>query len=153
MRIFTALVAMATFSFACNALAVDQSVAANEVALTGLWQEGLTSNLRLLPQEKLLKIHTGNVLVFSADHTFRLYPKCGREKIDWEKRGVGYLGGSWKLTTANQLHIVMEAMGKKIERDVEIASKGDDLIFISPSNPKEQFGKFAGTAPQQCSAQ
>jgi 2-phospho-L-lactate transferase/gluconeogenesis factor (CofD/UPF0052 family) len=109
----------------------------------------LTAQLRTQPQQKLSYLHVGDILDFAADHTFRLYPKCPK-KSDLEKLGASYISGSWKITAINSLHILIEAKGKKFERDVEFAIKGDDLIFISPSNPHEQFGKYGGPVPQQC---
>lgn len=153
MRIFTVVFTVVSLSIGTNVCAIGQDVSVDDVALTGRWQQGLTADLRVQSQEKLSKFFAGDVLDFSADHTFRLYPKCGREKSAWEKRGISYLGGSWKITATNKLHIVMEAMGKKLERDVDFAIKGDDLTFISPSNPREQFGKFIGTVPQRCVTQ
>lgn len=153
MRIFAIAFTVAAFAVGTNVFAVGLDVSVDDIALTGRWQQGLTAELRVQSQAKLSKFFAGNVLDFSADHTFRLYPKCGREKSAWEKRGMSYLGGSWKITATNKLHIVMEAMGKKLEREVGFVIKGDDLTFISPSNPGEQFGKFIGTVPQQCTTQ
>jgi hypothetical protein len=152
MRIFAIFISLAGFSITANAFAATSDLASDEVALIGRWQQGLTADLRSMPLKKQSILTAGDVLDFTADHAFRLYPKCGREKAAWEKRGVSYLGGTWKITAANKLHIVMEAMGKKLERDVDFAVKGDDLTFISASNPNEQFGKFTGPVPQQCPA-
>ena len=152
MRICSVAIVFAMLSGEAHASEIGANIESDEVALTGRWQQGLTADLRHLAQEKLSKPFAGDVLDFSADHTFRLYPKCGREKSAWEKHGMSYLGGSWKITAANKLHIIIEAMGKKLERDVDFSIKGDDLTFISSSNPKEQFGKFTGAVPQQCAA-
>lgn len=146
------MIAFSAIFLGVNSFAAESNGDNSETALPGHWQQGLTADVRSLQQTKSLPYpHVGDILDFAADHTFRLYPKCPR-KSDLEKIGANYIGGSWKITSEDTLHILLEAKGKKFERDVKFIIKGDDLTFISPSNPKEQFGKYNGPVPQECPA-
>jgi len=142
--------AMATLLLSAGVPAAAVTPADAEAALVGRWQPDLTAQIRKLPQAAWKGKTGGGILELTADHRLRLYPKCGREKTEWEARGLSYGEGRWELVAPGKLRMVVEQQGKKFEQDAGYVLTGDDLVLSTPSRAHEPYGRFPGEPAARC---
>jgi hypothetical protein len=120
-----------------------------ESKLVGAWQEGLLSKVKSMSPSQQ-QMYVGNILVLSADHLFLLYPKCGPEAAGYKAKHLLAVSGAWNISGDGVLHLAMTHQGKTVDQAVQVAVKGDELIFEKGTQKAPLFGRYLGPLPPQC---
>jgi hypothetical protein len=126
-----------------------------ESKLVGAWLEGLSGQVRAqlaaMPPERAASAiqSLGDTLVFRADHTMTIYPRCA-QRVNFGKAGVMGLSANWHVE-GNKLRVTAEAQGKPLDRTTAFRLDGDELSFFESMAARPQvMGRYNGPLPPKC---
>jgi hypothetical protein len=130
-------------------------LSADESKLVGAWLEGLTPAVRerlaSLPPERAAAMGQmlGDTLVFRADHTMTIYPRCA-QRASFGKSGALGLGAQWRIE-GTKLRVTAEREGKPLDRLTPFKLDGDQLFFFENMAARPQvMGRYDGPLPPHC---
>jgi hypothetical protein len=89
---------------------------------------------------------------FRPDKTFRMYPKCGREAAEWQKRGTSFLPATWEVVDGTHLKLTIVVEGKSHAIDATTALAGDELRITDSLGHTEVNRRYTGAWPPACPA-
>lgn len=95
-------------------------------------------------------VSNGQVVAFSEDKAFRIYPKCGAEAEDWKKRGVPFLPAKWEIADGNHLRLHLDSEGRAQTMESTVAIVGGELRVTDGKGVVTVNKRFAGTLPPEC---
>jgi hypothetical protein len=131
-------------------------LAAAEAPFVGAWTEGLTGAVRAqlaaLPADQAvaLRARLGDTLVFRADHTLRIYPRCS-QAAQFGRMAVEGLPARWEVIGGRALRVQGERGGQPFERTTAFRIQGDELDFFDTMASKPQvMGRYDGPVPPRC---
>lgn len=122
---------------AANSIA--QSTPSLETRLVGKWAQVGHSGATL------------QVMVFNADHSYAMYPKCGREAEEWKKAGLSFLPAKWSIIDGNTLRMEMEHAGKTAKIDAAIDIVGQEARVTDLKGNTNIMIPYVGPLPPSCS--
>jgi len=106
-------------------------LSAAESALVGAWTDGLTAPLRaqlaaLPPDEAVaLRAKLGDTLVFRADHTLRIFPRC-EQAAQFGRAAAEGLPARWGIAGGGKLHVTSDRGAQPIDRSTASSSAESD---------------------------
>jgi hypothetical protein len=151
MSIHKTFLAVVLCLFCSAGFSLENVQAYAESRLVGVWQKGLTSELKRLPSEQAGKLGVlGDILVFKSNRTFQLYPRCGRPKEDLNQKGFESINGVWHIAEPSQLSMSVENKGKSLEQSIQLEFGESEMFFVSASGKRELFGRYEKELPQKC---
>jgi hypothetical protein len=129
---------------------------AAETPLVGAWTDGLTPEVRAqlaaLPPEQAvaLRASLGDTLVFRADHTLRIYPRCA-QAAQFGRTALEGLPAQWEVIGGRMLRVQGERQGKPFERSTAFRVHDDQIDFFDTMASKPQvMGRYDGPVPPRC---
>jgi hypothetical protein len=138
-----------------SAAAAEPALSAEESKLVGAWLEGLSGQARaqlaaMPPERAASALQTlGDTLVFRADHTMTIYPRCA-QRVNFGKAGVMGLSAQWHVE-GNKLRVTADNQGKPIDRTTAFKLDGDELSFFESMAARPQvMGRYNGPLPPKC---
>ena len=148
--------APATAPAASSAEAPTAPLAAAEAGFVGAWTDGLTPQVRarlaaLPPDEAAaLRAKLGDTLVFRADHTLRIFPRCAQAAQFGGAAAEG-LPARWEVVGGRTLRVSSERGGQPVDRSTAFRLEGDELRFFETMAAKPQvMGRYDGPLPPRC---
>jgi hypothetical protein len=139
-----------------SAAAPPAPLGAGEAAFVGAWTDGLTPDVRAqlaaLPPEQAvaLRAQLGDTLVFRADHTLRIYPRCA-QAAQFGRAAVEGLPARWEVVNGRSLHVTSNAGRQPMDRTTAFRIEGDELKFFESMASKPQvMGRYDGPVPPRC---
>ncbi|HEY0062915.1 MAG TPA: hypothetical protein VGC21_12405 [Telluria sp.] len=139
MKLTPLLISAVLMMAASSGFAADKLKHPSNKKLIGAWQE------------KLAEAPAGNVIVFGADHVYRMYPKCGAEAADFKARGFDSLDGKWYFDKDGVLHIDVVVKGESRDALVPIVFEGAQLVMPGDDKaPASRFDRFKSALPPAC---
>jgi len=139
------------------AFGLETAVKDKEQLLIGAWQKGLTAEIAALSAEKFEQYKSlggrlGEVVEYKADHSFVMYPPCGRRAEDLRKLGMSFIEGTWKINDAGDLVSEVSNKGKVFTQIAKIEWISEQLVLtIGKSGTGDKMGRYSGKLPPQCS--
>ena len=129
---------------------------AAEAAFVGAWTDGLTTSVRAqlaaLPpdQAAALRANLGDTLVFRADRTMRIYPRCA-QAAQFGRAAAEGLPARWEVVDGRMLRVSSERGGQPLDRSTAFRLEGDELKFFESMASKPQvMGRYEGPLPPRC---
>jgi hypothetical protein len=129
---------------------------AAEAPLLGAWTEGLTAEARAqlaaLPPEQAIALRAslGDTLVFRADHTLRIYPRCA-QAAQFGRAAIEGLPARWEVVGGRMLRVQGDRNGRPFERSTAFRLHDDQLDFFDTMASKPQvMGRYEGPVPPRC---
>jgi hypothetical protein len=129
---------------------------AAEAALLGAWTEGLGASVRAqlasLPPEQAaaLRARLGDTLVFRADHTLRIFPRCSQAAQFGRDAALG-LPARWEILGGRTLRVTSDRSGQPVDRNTLFKVEGDELSFYESMAARPQLmGRYEGPLPPAC---
>ena len=95
--------------------------------------------------------HIEQVVQFKADHSFAMYPKCGRETEELKKRGLTVFPATWQLLDGDKLRLTMTFNGQTHSVDSTVAIVDGDLRMTTEGQVTVNH-PYAGPLPPTCPA-
>ena len=137
------------------AFSLETTINDKEQLLIGSWQQGLTAEIAALNAEQLAKYkpsgRLGSVVEYKTDHSFVLYPACGRKAEDLNKVGMSFLTGTWLINDTGDLVIVVSNKDKTLTSIAKIDWVGEQLVLtVGKAGTGISMGRYSGSLPLQC---
>jgi len=136
--------------------ATPAPLSAAEAAFVGAWTDGLTAQVRArlagLPadQATALRAQLGDTLVFRADHTMRIYPRC-TQAAKFGRAAAEGLPARWEVVGGRTLRVSSQRDGQAVDRSTAFRIEGDVLTFFESMASKPQvMGRYDGPLPPRC---
>jgi hypothetical protein len=130
-------------------------LSAEEAHLVGSWLEGLSAQARqqlaAMPPERAAAMRQmlGDTLVFRADHTMTIYPRCA-QRAAYGKAGEQGLAARWHID-GRKLRVTAEQNGRPIDRSTPFKLDGDELTFFENMAVRPQvMGRYDSPLPPRC---
>ena len=99
----------------------------------------------------MVKPVLGAVVAYKADHTFELYPRCGAHRDDLRKAGLQSIKGTWKLTGADELALMVNFKGKEVKTELRLLWQDGQMVLLNEDGSvSEKAGKYEGPLPPAC---
>jgi len=131
-------------------------LSAAETPLVGAWQEGLSAQVRkqlaAMPADRarMLRQRLGDTLVFQADHTMRIYPRCAQAAEFGVSARLG-LPAQWRVDESQTLQVTADRGGKAVDRATKFRVVGEELSFFESMASRPQvLGRYDGPLPPDC---
>ncbi|WP_162040761.1 hypothetical protein [Undibacterium sp. YM2] len=138
------------------AFSLESAIKDKEQLLIGTWQKGLTAEIAALSADKLALYKSssplGEVVQYKADHSFVMYPPCGKKAEDLRKLGLSFIEGTWQINDAGDLVSEVSNKGKVFTQVSKIDWINEQLVLtIGKPGTGDRMGKYSGKFPPQCS--
>ncbi len=134
---------------ACGEIAASTP---GDARLIGTWQEGLAPAQAKLSAADIAHLDLqGGAFKFDANHTFAMYPPCGKASDKMHALGLQFYPGHWQLLGPEQLLISVQARGAAHEMTIDLSFR-DEQLFMTMNGETKPYAKGAIQLPPTCSA-
>lgn len=138
-----------------SAFSLEATIKDKEQLLIGAWQKGMSAEVAAFNAEQLAKYklsgRLGSAVEYKADHSFVLYPACGRRTEDLNKAGMSFITGTWLINDAGDLVMEANNKGKVLTTVSKIEWIGEQLLVtMGKAGTGDKMGRYSGSLPLQC---